>query len=875
MKQEPSGLVAETVSIAAVDLSLAQSARAGAEGWLSLCAEVRRLVDSVLFSHGGVPVAGHQSTHEFAYAFSRASSAVEALVELQRECLKSDPGHGGVSLRSAVFTGEVGASYGGTPLEQAVALKNLSNIHQILVTLAVRELSRQQVSEGIDFRDMDMQRLTESLPAQKVFQVLAPGLPSEFPSLRALDSTYTNLASPVNGFVGRERDTYEVVSRLRASRLVTLVGPAGIGKSRLAMEVGRIMLHEYPDGVFAIDFEDLSQASFIMETIASELPFVERATLELLNQMRQELVNKQILIILDNCDDVREDLAKQAEALFGGFRGVEILITSREPLGLSGEAIFAVPPLDDRSNPTAFEWEQSYALLAQHLREAVPGHSLSADVRGEAIELCRLLRGVPLAIELISTKLRVNSLADVCEQIASASDHSLSQRPEDLQELVEKIVKLVYGALTAGEQKVFRRASAFVRGWDLPAAEYVCSDEILTAAEVGRCANLLVQKGLFRRLKKGPHRHRDQLMPSLRPFAQILVKACDEEDALRQRHLDWFVKVADRASKEMSGPNQHQELDSLHSDRGNIRVAIEWALSGAKNLQAAYDLVLGVHKYWYRRGLYTEGQLWTNRLLADSGFELSERRARALNVVGIFLTACGDSEAAITYHEHSLDIGKKLGLQSVVGSNLANIGICNRGLKKLDKAIKAFEASAEALRAVGEEQMLASTLSNLGACLLDSARCEDAVKALRESLTLNEKLGNDWTALMVRFNLAQVALRQNAYDEAEPLLTQSMRSWFEQQDYRGVSMALRSMAVLAEKLEQPERAAVLLGASASLRSRLHQELPPIEVAYFQELNKRLSSSIGDAAFFRKWSEGNNLSAHAAVTFAVGTSNAQA
>lgn len=866
MKPERSALVAETVSVAVADLSLAQSAVGGGEGWLSLCTEVRQLVDSVMFRHGGVPMNGRHSAHEFAYAFSRASTAVEALVELQRDCLRPAPDQGGVSLRSAVFTGEIGSTVGESLIEQALALKNLSNVHQILVTLAVRELARQQLPEGIHFRDLDTQMVSETLPPQRVFQVLAKGLPSEFPPLRSLDSAYTNLVPATDGFIGREREAFEVVSRLRTMRLVTLVGPAGIGKSRLASQIGRMMLHEYPDGVFLVDFEDVHEPSFVIETIAAELPFIDRVGFDLGDQLRRAFANKQILIILDNCDHVRKMLAKQTESLFAGFRGVDILVTTRQPLGMHDETVFEVPSFDSANS----DWQQSYALLTQRLKENVPEYAIAKESELHAIRLCSLLRGVPLAIELVATKLKVLSLTETIHQVSSTVEQSQSVRHEDLQALVEKLVQFVYDALPVREQKVFRRLSAFANGWDNEAAQFVVSDPELSPAEVERCTNILVQKGLLRRQRRGHHHFRDSLVPSLRPFAQEFFLRADEEKVVRDRHLEWFTNLAERASRELMGRNQHQELDLLNPERGNLRLAIEWALNGGNALGAAYEIVLGVHMFWYRRGHYTEGKLWLDRILAGSGFELTEHRARALNVLGVFLTACGDNEQAITYHEHSLDIAKKLGLKSIVGFNMSNLAVCYRGLKQLDKAVEAFEASANALREAGETEKLAVVLSNLGGCLSESERYDEALSVLRESLQLNESLGNEWAVLMVGFNLAQVALRQNALEQAEPLLTQSISRWFEQQDYRGVAMALKSLAVLAEKLDQPERAAVLLGASASLRSRLHQELPPIEVAHQKELSDRLSSSLGDAAFFRKWSEGNNLSPHAAVEIAVGT-----
>jgi predicted ATPase/Tfp pilus assembly protein PilF len=870
MKPEQSRLVAQTVSIAVVELSLAQSAIGGLDAWLSLCGEVRQMVDSVFLAYGGLVVSGHKSDHEFAYAFSRASLAVEALVALQRECLRPAPDQSGVSLRSALFVGEIDPRHQKSLLDHAIALKNIANVHQILVTLAVRELSRQQLPEDISFRDLDTQALTGNLPPQRVFQVVAKGLPSEFPPLRSLDSTYTNVSAALDRFVGREREIFEVFSRLRLTRLVTLTGPPGMGKSRLALQIARTMLHEYPDGAFVVDFEDLVEPSFLVETIAAELPFVENVGIQLGTELRQELANKQILIILDNCDAVREAVARQVEALFSGYRGVEVLATCREPLGLTGESVYPVPPMDDPKeiDPRA-PFKNSFALLTQRMEESVPGYKLSVADHKAAIDLCALTRGVPLAIELIATKLKVMSLPDACAHLSIVVGDSRHQRSDDLRDLIERMMTVIYVTLPEREKRVFRMASVFAKDWDPKAIEFVCQSEDFRAADVTRCADILVTKGLFRRISKGPHRHRDLLVPALRSFALELVNKNGEARLVRNRHMEYLIHLADRVAEEMRGPNQHRALEQLNPDRGNIRVAIEWALHGGKNLAAAYRLVLGFQTYWYRRGLYTEGKLWLDCVLAGSGFEQTEERAKALNILGVFVTAGGNNQEAIAYHEHSLDIARKLGNTRIAALNLGNLGVCYRGLKEMTRATRAFTEAADLLRELGDEPTLAHSLNNCGSCLLEQGRYDEAMEVLTESLQLNQKLGNEWAVLMVGYNIAQVAICQNAYDQAGPLLTQSILRWFEQQDYRGVALALRSMAVLSERLDQPERAAVLLGASASLRHHLHQELPPFEVSYFKDVSERLSSSIGDGVFFRKWSEGNGLSAQAAVEFAVG------
>ena len=257
---------------------------------------------------------------------------------------------------------------------------------------------------------------------------------------------------------------------------MTLIGPGGIGKSRLANQIGRMMLHEYPDGVFVVDFEDVHEPSFVIETIAAELPFIDRVGFDLADQLRRAFANKQILIILDNCDHVSQALAKQTESLFAGFRGVDVLVTARQPLGKHDEIVVEVQSLDGADT----EWNQSYALLTQRLKENVPEYTIAKESERTAVRLCSLLRGVPLAIELVATKLKVLSLQETIQQVSATIEQSQSSRREDLQELVEKLIRFVYDALPVREQKVFRRLSVFANGWDSAAAQFVVSDPELS-----------------------------------------------------------------------------------------------------------------------------------------------------------------------------------------------------------------------------------------------------------------------------------------------------------------------------------------------------------------------------------------------------------
>jgi tetratricopeptide (TPR) repeat protein len=388
--------------------------------------------------------------------------------------------------------------------------------------------------------------------------------------------------------------------------------------------------------------------------------------------------------------------------------------------------------------------------------------------------------------------------------------------------------------------------------------------------QIRHAQTLLVQKGLVRRQKFGSHQYRDSLCQALWQFAHQCLEDSNELDVTKERHLRWMLGVASRTSTEIRGPKQSQLIVQLNRERHNLRIAIEWALDSGRNLSAAHKLIIGFYMFWYMRGYFTEGKIWLERLLSSTPFEISEPRAKCLNILGIFLTACGDESAAVPYFEHGLDLATKIKDRELRASILANLGICYRGLGKLERAVESYQNSLAYFREAKKESLLATGLSNLGGFLIELKRFDEARAILLEALELNTQLGNEWALIMVRFNIAQLELEQDSLEAAEPLLNSALTQWYHQQDLRGVAMSLKSLAVLSNRLGQDDRAAVLLGAASSVRNQIHQTLSRIEVPAHEALVEKLTKSLGEAPFFSKWGEGSDLSAEAAVAYAIGS-----
>ena len=861
-----------TVTLVVLDVVFPEHEWKSYEAWSEDSAALISWLNTELWSREGVTVTDWTSSRQFVYAFSRPSQAIEGLVH-GLDTVRSKLGIANVPLRAAAYTCEVHLNHGSYPssvVEQALALNDLAYPGQVLLSLPTQELVRGLRSTTLEFEDLGTHRLQIHGRPERIFQLLAPEWPSSFPDLRSLDSAKTNLEAARDAFVGREREMYECAAQLHHSRVLTLTGCGGIGKSRLARELGRFLLHEYEDGVFLIDFGALTYGAFIEETIATDLPFIRRSGADLGKQLREKLDERKMLLILDNCDFIRKDLAKFISTHLSGLSKCEILVTSREALGMKDEHAFAIDPLSIGSEEGA-NHSEAVRLLIQRVRESMPGMTLSEEQSRIAKRLARTLRGVPLCIELAATKFRVLTPNAIVEQVTSFANGSKPYKSRrDLQQLVDRTLSWIYASLSKTEQKVLARAAVFWGGWEPDAADWVCGGYDLAPPDVRRAMDMLVQKGLVERFSRGPHVQRDIFSQSMREFAHEQLELSGELREIRHRHLEWFLALADDAYTGLEGPEQQRYLEKLDRERHNFRGSIEWSLRGDRDHSAAYRLVLAIPLFWLKRSYLTEARIWLEALPSSPSLEEGDSQARVLNALGAVHNALGDNERAAKCLRQGMKMSSKLLNAHLTALILCNLGVSYRGLGKLPEAESNFKKAADAFRTLNDNARLSSALTNLGAVRSELGKYAEASVAYKEALARSREQGNLWVANMVSFNLAELALRQDAIEKAEPLLNETLTNWHSIKDYSNVALALRAMAKMSHKLDQPERAITLLAADTAIRTRIHQDLPQYEEEQQEALISQLTSKIGNADFDATWSNGARLSPDAAVYYALGS-----
>ena len=582
--------------------------------------------------------------------------------------------------------------------------------------------------DGIEVRDLGLHRLKDLDEALRLFQLGD----REFPPLKSLYRA--NLPVQTTPLIGRDDaldGLCELIER-RDVRLVTLTGPGGIGKTRLALAGSRARRSGFPDGVHWIALQALRDTELVLPTIAQALETQDVAA---------AVSNGAVLLVLDNFEQV-VDAATVVSDLLTSCPHLAILVTSREPLHVRAEHEWPVPPLAE---------EAAVELFAERA-QAVRPDFISGE---EADAICRRLDGLPLAIELAAAHVRSLSAGAMLERFERRLDLP-GAGPRDLPErhrTLRATIDWSYELLTPAEQGLFARLSVFAGGCTPAAAETVCHADVETLES-------LVAKSLLRESNG-----RFWMLETIREFARERLKVSDENDAVRKRHADFFVALAAQAEEGWRSPDQPAWVERLDVEQNNIRAALAW-LEEIGETDPVLALVVGMASFWYTRGSWLEGSRWLDPALARTRGERTGVRAKALRAGSMFADPLGDHERSREYNEESLAILRELGDPAELGRALSALGVSTMMLGDVEQAHALFEEAALHLRRSRQRFNLALVLANQANLLLD----EDPARAeslLEEAVALHREIGTEHGLPHCLYTLAFLRFRAGREREAE------------------------------------------------------------------------------------------------------------
>jgi predicted ATPase/class 3 adenylate cyclase len=827
--------------------------------------------------NGGVEVSTHGDA--FFVVFTSPTAAVRAAVAAQRGLAAHDWSPApAVRVRIGVHTGEGtlgGDDYVGMDVHRAARIADAAHGGQVIVSDATRGLVQRALPDGVSLRDLGVYRLRGIADPEPLHQLAADGLRSDFPPPRTLDARPNNLPPQLTSFVGREEEIAEVVRLLGHTRLLTLTGPGGSGKSRLALAVATDLLTRFRDGSCFVDLSPVTDPDLVPAAVANALGVPEAAGRPILDGVKEHLRDRELLQVVDNFEQVAEAGPVIEELLLAAPR-LRTMVTSRVVLALRGEQEYAVPPLhvpDPGRLPrglSALEGVEAVRLFRERALAASPRFRLTEQNAPVVAEICARLDGLPLAIELAATRTKVLTP----EQILSRLKRRLSLLTSGSRTLPERqrtlraAIAWSYDLLDPVEQGLFGRLSVFTGGWTFEDAEAVCDP-----AELGLDAldglTSLVDKSLIRRSEPPGRPSRFSMLETIREFAQERLEASGDLEPVRERHADHYLRLAEEAEPHLTATDQGEWLDRCDAEHANIRAALRWAIDRgeAGRAQAATG---ALWRFWQQRGHLTEGRRWLEEILAmPSGQGRTAERAKALVAAG-GIAWWSDRGASRAFYEEALAIERQLGDPARLAEALYNQAFAVAIEHDLEGAARLLEESLELYRRLGDEPGVARILTMQVVPDAMAGAWDRVVARIEEVAAIWRRLGN---RLDLAFNLIWLAFargRAGRADDARATALEALELFREADNPTGVALAFLDLAFLFTWEGRHADAIRMAGVGEALRRRAGGGPMPgfggmLEGDPVADARARLTEDAAD----RAWQEGLTLSVQEAVAIAKG------
>ena len=770
--------------------------------------------------HGGVIV---KMTGDGMYAaFDDALAGLHATAMLQQglEALAKDD-HIVLRVRAGLHSGIVerrDQDLFGSPVNRAARIMKAAHGGQVLLSQAVVDQVRERLPAPFELRDLGAVRLRDLATSEHVYQLVHPALRADFPALRSLEATPNNLPQQVTSFVGRARELGDAKRLLEGTRLLTLLGMGGLGKTRLALQAAADVLEEYPDGVWFVDLAPIRDESLVTNAVAQVLGVREEPGRPLVQTLCGHLKALRVLLVLDNCEHLIAPCAKLADALLAAVPGIRILATSREALHIPGEQTYPVLPLrvpDRKADADTILRSEAVQLFVERARLQKPGFAVGERDAAVVAELCSRLDGIPLALELAAARLRSLSLADINARLndrfklLTAGSRVALERQQTLRALVS----WSYDLLHENEKIVLERLSVFAGGFDLEAAEAVCGADPIAPEDVLDLVTSLVDKslvmveqeidrsryGLLETIKEFAREHlasRYGLLGTIKEFASERLKERDDLAATAKRHCDYFFGFAKTTNRKLQGAEQAEWIKRTEAELDNLRAAIALALSGGVEPVMAVKLEVALMRFRSLRGYATEGRRNVRAVLGLPGMrEPGFFRAHALYVGGVLAIDQGDSAEAATMLTECLAIRRDLGNAREIGATLTALTTLHLYQDDLEQARRYQEEAIEIFRNVpdrqiGDRMSEGVGLQKLGEISLRQGDHEGAHKLFEDGLAIARSIEHREMESECERGFGEIALASDDLPAAQARFARSLKICLEAQDKRGEAISL-------------------------------------------------------------------------------------
>jgi len=772
-------------------------------------------------------------------------------------------------VRCGLHCGESEARDGdffGPVLNRAARVMAAAHGGQTLLTQAVAERVAGRLPPGASLLDLGTVRLRDLASPERLHQLQHPALRDRFPPLRSLEATPNNLAQQLNSFVGRERELKEVRELLGRTRLLTLLGVGGIGKSRLSVQLGAELLDEYPDGVWLVELAPLTDPRGVPQAVASVLGVKEEAGLGVVDALRAFVRERRLLLILDNCEHVLQACAELAKQLLQAGAGLRILTSSRDVLQIAGETVYALPTLtvpasDDATDLATLTRHEAVRLFLDRAQAVMPSFRLDPGNAAAVAEICRRLDGIALALELAAARIRVLSVQAIAERLSDrfrllvTGDKTVLPRQRTLRALIDWSFDL----LDEDERMLFRRLAVFAGGWTLESAEAACAGNGLDAPDVLDLLARLVEKSLAL-MDAGGARYR--MLETVRAYALEKLAQAGDETPTRARHLDHFLGLAEAARPHLAGPVQGLWLKRLDVERENFVAAY-----GVSEQQGRADLGVrlmhALRPYLITRGDLSTGLRFATALVHGDGLgERDAARCMALFGAGQFSFYLGRHAEARAWLRECAEIAREIANTPILARTLQPLGAADLAEGDVAAARQHLEEAVSLAREQGDARELASALNLLAMLYRMEGEYSQAEPLFEQVIATARALGDSESTALGLLNLAMNRISSASAPSALPMLREVL-GIARETGSQPVWQSVTEVGVgLAASLGEFAEAARLYGAAEAQSEAARRPRYVADQAFLNPLLERTRLQLGPAAFEAELQAGRQTTAAA-------------
>ncbi len=800
------------------------------ESSTKLAQEFPDILQSALDKHHSIMQKAMKSNNGFIFeivgdafccAFEKAEDAVRAAVDAQLNLSKEEWNEAVIKVRIGIHSGKAewdeNRYTGYITLARTARIMSAAYGEQILISNdAYRLLFKMEDSktinknsdvnnlnlpdfELISFRDLGERRLKDVIQPIRLFQVSYPGLREDFPPLKTLDARPNNLQVQLTSFIGREDEIQIIKKLLKQTRLLTLTGSGGAGKTRLALKVAEDLIDDFANGVWFAELAAILNPTLLLQEIMNIFGLKEESRGTPEDILYDHLKDKEMLLILDNCEHLVEACAVIAEKLLSNCPKLKILSTSREALKSKGEQIHRVPSLDIPDPKKVISVEklmqyESVRLFTERALSVDESFRVNNENALALASICCQLDGIPLAIELAAARIKIMSIEKIHERLNDRFNLLTGGKRTALprQQTLRALTEWSYDLLSDQEKLLWKRLSVFSGGWTLEAAEEVCSDDKILKKDIIDLLNHLTEKSI---IIYQSEKERYRILETLKQFGKEKLNETESQESIQLRHLNYYMEFAETAEPELNESEVQVWLNKLESEQSNFQCAIEWSIkSGYAELGARLAGALG--SFWNIRWHYSAGYRLLDSILKNCSGVSRAVFIKVLNCIGLLTRNQGEYEKAEKFFKRSVKLSKEAGDKQGIAVSLNGLAKVAEEKGNYDKAQKLYEESIQISRTSGDKLNTAVSLNGLGIVSRFKGNYEETLKYYEESLLIRRETGDIRGIANTLHNLGMLAEDMYDYEQSKKYYEESLKLRKEICDKLGITGALNGLAKL-------------------------------------------------------------------------------